>query len=350
VIRKELGPYGTILTDLRKIETKLTSKHEHPFIPDKTLRSFCRLLKLIERDLNAGEAEQKERLKADRVLDEITALFENRVGLPFSDDQLAQISREGKGRYEHEIPPGYMDEDKSRGNVYGDFIIWKQMLDKAQAHKQGLIFVTNEKKQDWWHKDGDDILGPRPELRHEMKSVAQSAFYMFRADTFLRNAGKYLQQPVRDETIQEVTHALDLQQNAKAYVLPAGAAHFTAQGHDSDMLVERHATALALFSEFLQLADGIRGWCERRKLDESPELGFLPTIDMLGKHADDLMTKWFRDLPDSLFRRLQAIVAQCELTAQLPATQQVRKADYLWPAIKDFVDDLAAYLGLPPAG
>jgi len=347
-IRKELAPYAQLRKDLERIAQQLQSKHEHPFVKDKTLKSFVRVRTLIDRELDDGEAEQKKRIRADSVLDEITSLFDNRVGLPYSNEQLAQINEEGKVRYENNVPPGYKDQDKTNGNEYGDLIIWKQLLDKAKEHKQGIIFVTNEKKDDWWLKDSDDILGPRRELRQQMKAVADSLFYMYRVDTFLKDKGTYLKQTVNDATIQEVSDFLGIKDEAKGYVMHAQPARFQVTENDADLLVERHAHAIALFGELLQWAGGVRDWCRNRK--ETPNMETVaPDIELLGKRGFHLYLKWSDDLPEKLALRLQAISEQCELAAQLQRPFQLRKADALEPAAKDFIEDVAAFLGLPPS-
>jgi len=39
----------------------------------------------------------------------------------------------------------------TRGNKFGDLIIWKEMIEKAKAEKRPIIFVTDDGKSDWWH-------------------------------------------------------------------------------------------------------------------------------------------------------------------------------------------------------
>jgi hypothetical protein len=72
-----------------------------------------------------------------------------------------------------------------------------------------MIFITDDSKVDWWLFDGNNIVSPRPELLHEMKSESGAPFYMYRTDTFLKHSRTHLEQEVNQETINEVKGSLD---------------------------------------------------------------------------------------------------------------------------------------------
>ncbi len=71
------------------------------------------------------------------------------------DSDLTQLSKraseDGNARYEHRLPPGFLDGDKEK-NKFGDLIIWYELLDKSAADATAfpnVLFVTNDEKKDW---------------------------------------------------------------------------------------------------------------------------------------------------------------------------------------------------------
>ena len=64
------------------------------------------------------------------------------------------IVNEGKLRYEFQIPPGYQDlKEKIGTQIFGDLIVWKQILSHAKAINKNVIFICNDLKIDWCLKD-----------------------------------------------------------------------------------------------------------------------------------------------------------------------------------------------------
>ncbi len=97
-----------------------------------------------------------------------------------------------------------MDTDKSGANEYGDFVLWSEIIDKAREVKTPVIFITDDRKDDWWLRFNGQIVGPHPELVNELVSEADVPFYMYQADPFMEQAGKYLNHKVKQEAIAEV--------------------------------------------------------------------------------------------------------------------------------------------------
>lgn len=128
--------------------------------------------------------------ESDKILDTLLSLFEEKVGMAFSDDDLKTISEEAKKRYAAKIPPGYKDSEKQKGdsqnNVYGDLIVWKQILKYAKANKTDIIFVTNDQKEDWWEIIHGQTIGPRVELRKEFITETNQRFHMYSMSEFIR--------------------------------------------------------------------------------------------------------------------------------------------------------------------
>jgi hypothetical protein len=157
----------------------------------------------IKEGLSDTKKNHPELTKDDRVRDEITKMFEGRVGPAYSDEQLRKIYAEGKVRYKN-IPPGFKDDHKDDELKYGDLVVWKQLIDKAKESNKPLIFVTDDRKDDWWERIKGKVIRPRPELIQEMWSVAGAKFYMYQTDPFMEQAAKRLKRKVKQNAIDEI--------------------------------------------------------------------------------------------------------------------------------------------------
>ena len=67
-----------------------------------------------------------------------------------TDEDKNEIAKEGEKRYADKVPPGYMDIEKTNGNIYGDLFIWKEIIKYAKANSINVLYVTNEDKEDWF--------------------------------------------------------------------------------------------------------------------------------------------------------------------------------------------------------
>ena len=143
-------------------------------------------------------------LKEDGIRAQIDTLFHGKVGKPFPRERIDEIEEQGKVRYAKRKPPGYKDQDKRGGNIYGDLIIWFQMMEKAKEVSRPILFTTDDSKEDWWIKPRQDPLGPRPELVHEMRASANVPFHMYLSDAFLSRAEVYLKMQIEEAVLSEV--------------------------------------------------------------------------------------------------------------------------------------------------
>ena len=166
---------------------------------------------------------QQPLTKSDPLQSIIEELFDGRVGASPKDQAAVEvINKEAEYRYKLKIPPGYQDSEKSKDDSdaflhngiiykgrYGDFLVWKQILEHAKTNNiKHLIFVTDDAKEDWWRticSDGDQTIGPRPELAEEAKLLGGiETFLMYKPDGFLKFAKSFLKADVSKETLDEV--------------------------------------------------------------------------------------------------------------------------------------------------
>lgn len=144
----------------------------------------------------------------DPILDKVLELFAGKTGTSFSKERLTEIKTEGKTRYENNIPPGYKDYKKTaevgqEANIYGDLILWKEIIAYAKDNQKNIILVTNDQKEDWWNISKGKTIGPRPELRKEFCETTKQKFHMYTMEGFLKynkdKSGKEIETSVLNE-------------------------------------------------------------------------------------------------------------------------------------------------------
>jgi hypothetical protein len=159
------------------------------------------------------EALRKELLPAraranksnDDTLEKLEAVFSDSIGEPFEKDKLESLYEKGEIRFAEEKPPGFSDRDDKEhdSRKYGDWILWKQILDYAEAESTSVIFVTSEIKEDWWERESGQTAGPLPNLRKEFKKETGAEFWMYRRGQFLKYANEYIGTEVSESSIKE---------------------------------------------------------------------------------------------------------------------------------------------------
>ena len=125
----------------------------------------------ISKQLDDSLSECPNFMREDTILSELTKLYEGKVGDKYSDERLKEIFTIGEERYNKKVPPGYKDTNKKTGDRhrFGDLIIWLQILEKSKKDGCDIIFVTDDKKEDWWQLHNGDKIGPRRELIIEFR-------------------------------------------------------------------------------------------------------------------------------------------------------------------------------------
>ena len=121
-----------------------------------------------------------------------------------TEEQRKKVYLEGKNRYEKSVPPGYKDEHKDDESKYGDLVVWKQIIDKAKESETSIMFVTDDRKEDWWERFKGKVIRPRPELIQEICEQTGVKFYMYQTDPFMEQASKHLRRKVKQNAIDEV--------------------------------------------------------------------------------------------------------------------------------------------------
>ncbi len=152
----------------------------------------------------------------------LSEIFHDRVGPPPRDQvALDLLTCDGSERYENKIPPGFADAKDKKDIVYrdrelkyqgmfGDLILWRQTINHIkETDQKNVIFITGDGKEDWFLNVDNKVIGPSPELIHELhEKTGVERFWVYRADQFLKNSETYLEvRDLTDEMVAQVKEA-----------------------------------------------------------------------------------------------------------------------------------------------
>jgi hypothetical protein len=189
-----------------KLENQLAAFKRHVSVKTEPVLESIKSGVVRAKESLAANKQSHPDLAASGLLGEkITALFEGKLGDPFSTARLLEIYEEAEQRFKAQIPPGFKDaKGKESLDKYGDVVVWFQLIEHAKVQRKPIIFVTDDRKDDWWRKEKGQTVSPRPELINEIKNEAHIKFYMYHSEQFLRHAQEFLQLEHQQAAIQEV--------------------------------------------------------------------------------------------------------------------------------------------------
>jgi hypothetical protein len=140
----------------------------------------------------------------DAILDRLTLLFDDKVGSGYGESDAEALRIEGKKRYDDKIPPGYKDNSKEGDRKFGDLFIWKQILDHAAADKRSVLFITDDRKEDWWADRSGETTGPRLELIQEFHSRVGVNVHFYTPEQFSKHANTRYGLGTTENALEEV--------------------------------------------------------------------------------------------------------------------------------------------------
>lgn len=200
--------YTKAVKTITDLAGTLSDKKKHPFLPEAELPGFNEQVERLKTLLEQQREALLTRLTKDEILELLEKLFAGRTGAPFDETRLAEIAAEGEKRYAADVPPGYKDGKKDTSvdpyRKFGDLIVWKQLIDRAKADNRPLIFVTDDKKEDWWLEQSGRTIGPRTELREEFVTAVAKDFWMYTVDLFIEEAARIRNQSVSQTVLEEI--------------------------------------------------------------------------------------------------------------------------------------------------
>lgn len=140
----------------------------------------------------------------DPLLERLLSMFENAVGPAFSEEELKKGKAEAEQRKKAGVPPGFLDDHKDGDRPFGDFFLWRQVLDHAKAQSKPIIFVTSERKEDWWEKHSGLTVGPRLELLREAHEYSGQRVLIYQTDRFLEFATERAGGTIDTSAVEEI--------------------------------------------------------------------------------------------------------------------------------------------------
>ena len=125
-------------------------------------------------------------ISEDKYADLLLSLFDQKIGAAPDEEMLKQLHEQAADRYAKKTPPGYSDlKDKGVPRAYGDYIVWRELMDIAKKEKKDFILVTDDSKDDWRLKLSGKTIGPRPELLEEFRRETGQRVWLFTSEGFL---------------------------------------------------------------------------------------------------------------------------------------------------------------------
>ena len=220
---------------IKNFEEQFGNRQTHPYFSSTFIEEFKKevsnfTLKLadIENSKIFSDFEDKLKDEKEARITEITnqieqdplkEFIENNfiIGDGYSFPELMDIISEGELRYSASIPPGYMDaEEKQSIQVYGDLIIWKQILKHAQTQSKPVIFVSDDTKEDWNEiiegeeankkKKRTDSKRPRYEILLEFNDIVEEKIKKLQLSDFLYELNGQLETKFGSTTLSEIKY------------------------------------------------------------------------------------------------------------------------------------------------
>lgn len=150
-------------------------------------------------------AEHPDLLHEDPFLERLAGIIGEAIGQEPEKADFDKLCERARERISNKQPPGYMDEKKPEPDRYGDVLVWFELFEHAKAITKPIMFLTDDAKEDWWQIESGEKLGPRPELREEMRRIAGVDFFLASPAHFLEIAESELKLGVSQSSVENAT-------------------------------------------------------------------------------------------------------------------------------------------------
>ena len=140
--------------------------------------------------LSEAQASYPASVSQDEILDRLSPILSAHTGAGPDSGKRRSLVEEGTRRVKEKVPPGFHDGAKPEN---GDYLVWAQCLERCAAENRDLLLITDDNKEDWWHRVSAYTVGPRPELRREFyQAVPDADFVLATFETFIERIAKYV--------------------------------------------------------------------------------------------------------------------------------------------------------------
>ncbi|PKQ44248.1 PIN-like domain-containing protein [Confluentibacter flavum] len=183
---------------------EIENQNRNPFFSKALTERIVSIKKDLNIEIEQRIKEYDDSLKIDLVLDKLNLVFEDKIGNELSSEEINKFQKEGERRYKNKIPPGYCDLKKPENERYGDFFLWQEIIKKSKDETIDVIFVLDDRKEDWWFEHQGKTISPRPELLKEFRLETKKNIHFYKPFQFLEYSNKYLESKIGEDVIQEV--------------------------------------------------------------------------------------------------------------------------------------------------
>jgi gas vesicle protein len=204
VISEQKKLYEDFEKKFNEILSDIDNKHRNPFLSKEITDNLNEIKGRIKVEVDEKKAEYDLRLNKDTLLDKINLVFEDKVGPSYSEEEVKKIQIQGEKRYKDKIPPGFQDIKKPENKRYGDLIMWKQIIAKSKQDAIDIIFVLDDKKEDWWLEHQGKTISARPELLSEFQNETNRLCHFYQPFQFLEYSNHFLGNTIEPTVIDEV--------------------------------------------------------------------------------------------------------------------------------------------------
>lgn len=190
VIHEQENAYEEMLKNLKSVINEFKQPRKHPFLQEATFENLEKIINEVSLELENNKTIVTSQINNDSILEKLEDFFKENIGDEAPKEYLDSLIKEGINRFKNKIPPGYKDSEKKEQSPddtkkYGDLIIWKQIIEKSKTSGKDIIFITDDRKEDWWLISNNKVIQPRPELIKEFNIETGHRFYMYQPDKFL---------------------------------------------------------------------------------------------------------------------------------------------------------------------
>jgi predicted nucleic acid-binding protein len=195
------------LTDLKDNIEKKFSHRFHPYINSEQISTLLDSTNTkIQKEINREKSKRYNiEIHNDSLLEKILSVFDQKIGSEIDSDTIKKIYDEGKERFQNKIPPGYEDEKtKEPPECYSDLVIWKSIIEKAKD-SNNIIFIIDDKKEDWWQIEKGKTIGPHPMLLKEFYKETNKKILFYNSSSFYSYVDSYIAEQKATLTPEENT-------------------------------------------------------------------------------------------------------------------------------------------------
>ncbi|MFP7386585.1 PIN-like domain-containing protein [Enterococcus hirae] len=300
-------------TDFNTLGKMVTSNDENE-VREKIKKRFSETINATFNSfLDEDIKEELDLISIDtKSIKKFEKLYEGRVADKLSQEWIDGIEKLGEKRYANNVPPGYMDSDKSDifnfhdlkyQKKYGDLILWQEIVEKAKEDQiKKVVFISDDLKEDWLFKIDKAEIGVRAELREELWVEAKADLFLLTSNEFLSLSGiaPITKSNLRDENNSENVYRLsDLDNLYTKYTI-------TESNSDRKNIIEEVLDSIKVIKKLIELL----------RIESSFNLGINTLNDRkseLRQEISKLLSGNYTSIfPPSEYNRLSSILSQLQ--------------------------------------